>query len=99
MKANSTARLDAMMMRVTNSAAARMTAEHHRIQMLQQHAEALDPTRLLMRGYTMTVHNGHILKDVTKLREGDTIETITATGRVTSEVKFLADFVACDDNN
>ena len=52
-----------------------------------------------MRGYTMTVHNGHILKDVTKLREGDTIETITATGRVTSEVKFLADFVACDDNN
>ena len=99
MKANSTARLDAMMMRVTNSAAARMTAEHHRIQMLQQRAEALDPTRLLMRGYTMTVHNGHILKDVTKLREGDTIETITATGRVTSEVKFLADFVACDDNN
>lgn len=99
MKANSTARLDAMMMRVTNSAAARMTAEHHRIQMLQQRAEALDPKRLLMRGYTMTVHNGHILKDVTKLREGDTIETITATGRVTSEVKFLADFVACDDNN
>lgn len=99
MKANSTARLDAMMMRVTNSAAARMTAEHHRIQMLQQRAEALDPTRLLMRGYTMTVHNGHILKDVTKLRKGDTIETITATGRVTSEVKFLADFVACDDNN
>lgn len=99
MKANCTARLDAMMMRVTNSAAARITAEHHRIQMLQQRAEALDPTRLLMRGYTMTVHNGHILKDVTKLRKGDTIETITATGRVTSEVKFLADFVACDDNN
>ncbi|MGM9709984.1 MAG: exodeoxyribonuclease VII large subunit [Prevotella sp.] len=99
MKANSTARLDTMMMRITNSAAARMTAEHHRIQMLQQRAEALDPKLLLKRGYTMTIHNGHILKDVTKLTEGDTIETITATGRVTSEVKFLADFVACDDNN
>lgn len=98
MKANSTARLDTMMMRITNCAAARMTAGHHRIQMLQQRAEALDPTQLLKKGYTMTIHNGHILKDVTKLREGDTIETITATGRVTSEVKFLADFVACDDN-
>lgn len=99
MKANSTARLDATMMRITNLALARMTAESHRIQMLQQRAEALDPTLLLKRGYTMTMHGGHILKDVAKLKDGDTIETITATGRVTSKVKFLANFVACDNNN
>ena len=99
MKANSTARLDATMMRITNLAIARMTAESHRIQMLQQRAEALDPTLLLKRGYTMTMHGGHILKDVAKLKDGDTIETITATGRVTSKVKFLANFVACDNNN
>lgn len=99
MKTNSTARLDATMMRITNLALARMTAESHRIQMLQQRAEALDPTLLLKRGYTITMHGGHILKDVAKLKDGDTIETITATGRVTSKVKFLADFVACDNNN
>ena len=70
MKANSTARLDATMMRITNLAIARMTAESHRIQMLQQRAEALDPTLLLKRGYTITMHGGHILKDVAKLKDG-----------------------------
>jgi exodeoxyribonuclease VII large subunit len=58
----------------------------HRLDLLEQRAESADPTKLLQRGYSMTLHNGRIVRNAKELRPGDTIETRLAEGTITSEV-------------
>lgn len=60
--------------------------EHHRLEMLEQRAKALDPTLLLKRGYSITLHNGRLLRDPADLKPGDEIETRLAKGTIHSEV-------------
>lgn len=64
----------------------RMTAEHHRLDMLAQRAKALDPTLLLRRGYSITLHQGRAVRDAGKLKPGDEIVTRLATGSITATV-------------
>ena len=65
----------------------RITNEQHRLLLFAEKLKALDPTLLLKRGYSITLHNGHIVKDATTLHEGDEIETRLAKGTVVSKVK------------
>lgn len=58
----------------------------HRLDLLEQRAESADPTKLLQRGYSMTLHNGRIVRNAKELSPGDTIETRLAEGTITSEV-------------
>lgn len=60
--------------------------ERHRLDILQNRTEALDPERLLRRGYSITLHNGRALLDGGTLNEGDIIETRLACGTVMSVV-------------
>lgn len=60
--------------------------EHHRLEMLEQRAKALDPTLLLKRGYSITLHNGRLLRDPADLKPGDEIETRLEKGTIHSEV-------------
>lgn len=64
----------------------RMTAERHRLDMLAQRAKALDPTLLLLRGYSITLHQGRAVRDAGELKPGDEIVTRLATGSITATV-------------
>lgn len=68
------------------SVSRRIMIERHRLDILQNRTEALDPERLLRRGYSITLHNGRALLDVGTLNRGDIIETRLACGTVMSVV-------------
>ena len=65
----------------------RITAEYHRLEMLVQRTDAVNPDILLRKGYSITLHNGKLLRDVRSLRVGDEIETKVEHGSVRSVVK------------
>ena len=73
--------------RLVPAAQALLTNRKHRLQLIEQRIELLDPRRLLQRGYSMTLKDGHIVSDSSELKEGDTIETRLAKGRIWSVVK------------
>lgn len=61
--------------------------QKHRLQMLEQRALALDPALLLKRGYSITTHNGIVVRDASQLKPGDVLETRVEKGIVQSEVR------------
>jgi exodeoxyribonuclease VII large subunit len=48
---------------------------------------ALDPRRVLERGYTITRHGGQVVRGPSEVAAGDELVTETATGTVTSRVE------------
>ena len=64
-----------------------LTAERHRIEMLQQRVAALDPAVVLRRGYSITMHDGHAVRDPKALPKGTVVETIVEKGKFKSVVK------------
>ena len=64
-----------------------MMQEIHQLEMLDQRIKALDPQVLLLRGYSITLHDGKAVRDVKKLKPGDEIETRVAYGIIKSTVK------------
>lgn len=64
-----------------------MTEQKHRLQMLEQRAQALDPALLLKRGYSITTHNGIVVRDASQLKPGDVLETRVEKGIVQSKVR------------
>ena len=79
--------LDMLWMRICSAPRHILTAETHRVSMLAQRAQALDPTLLLKRGYSITLHNGRAVRDANKLNPGDEIETRFEKGSVKAVVK------------
>lgn len=63
-----------------------LTRERNRLEQLQLRTDALDPQRLLKRGYSITLHNGKPVHDAAALKGGDIIETRVETGTITSRV-------------
>lgn len=61
-----------------------MMNEKNRLAQLKLRADALDPQHLLERGYSITLFNGKAVKDASKLRGGDEIETVLNKGRIKS---------------
>ena len=64
----------------------KLTGESHRLQLMEEKLKALDPTLLLARGYSITLHNGRAIKDAATLKPGDELETRVAKGVVRSRV-------------
>ena len=64
----------------------RLMAEKHRLQLIEEKAKSLDPALLLRRGFSITLKDGHALRDASALRPGDEIETRLANGTVKSKV-------------
>lgn len=48
--------------------------------------QVLNPVNLLKRGYSLTLKNGKIIKDIAEMAPGDKIETLLANGKIISEV-------------
>ena len=64
----------------------RLMAEKHRLQLIEEKAKNLDPALLLSRGYSITLKDGHAIRDAAVLHSGDEIETRLANGTVKSKV-------------
>lgn len=61
--------------------------EGHRVQMFAQRVAASDPSLLLRRGYSITLHNGRAVTDASTLVCGDVLETRFASGSAVSVVQ------------
>ena len=62
----------------------KLMSEQHRLQLLEQRSKAVDPTLLLKRGYSITIHDGHVVRNASQLRPGDEIVTHLEKGSVKS---------------
>lgn len=65
----------------------RLDAERSRLDQLANTVELVSPQSLLQRGYSLTLHQGRVVKSVTDLAPGETIETLLADGSVVSRVE------------
>ena len=70
--------------RLRPSLAQRLTAERHRLQLIEQRAKALDPQLILNRGYSITMAGGHALRSPADAPAGTLIETRLAEGSLLS---------------
>lgn len=88
--ASEKARLDLMPQRLSGAWRQAVTRESHRLQMLEQRVAASDPKRMLARGYTLTLHDGRAVTDLSSLKKGDMLTTLFAGGEVVSEVNKIS---------
>lgn len=88
--ASEKARLDLMPQRLSGAWRQAVTGESHRLQMLEQRVAASDPKRMLARGYTLTLHDGRAVTDLSSLKKGDMLKTLFAGGEVVSEVNKIS---------
>lgn len=79
-------RIDRLAERLKFYSAQTVIRQRHRIDLLKQKAEALDPSLLLRRGYSITLHDNRVVRDASRLRPGDVIVTRLEQGSVTSTV-------------
>ncbi|WP_242927237.1 exodeoxyribonuclease VII large subunit [Pontibacter vulgaris] len=64
----------------------KLQAENHKLNLLDLSIKANDPEKLLLRGYTLTLLNGKIIKSASQVKTGDVIETRLQTGTLHSMV-------------
>jgi len=71
---------------VGHSARKRLADENHRLDLASQKVYLTDPARVLARGYSVTTHNGIIIKDISQVLTDDIIMTTLYKGVITSTV-------------
>ena len=81
------ARIENLEARFPLLAERRLTAERHRLQLIEEKLKALDPQLLLKRGYSITLHNGKAVHTPLVLKAGDEIETRLEKGTIKSIIK------------
>lgn len=86
-KATRLAKIESLDSRMKQAVATFFADQTHRLDIIGQRLKPLNPRFMLERGYTLTKFNGHILKDVSTLCDGDKIVTETASGTIISVVK------------
>ena len=64
-----------------------MTEAHHSLELIQLKLEGYDPQLLLQRGYSITLHNGQIVKSPQDVKSGDEIETRLKQGTIKSIIQ------------
>jgi len=88
-KTRQEAKIDALYTRLPMLIERRLTSERHRLQLMDEKLKAFDPTLLLARGYSITMHNGRAVKDASQLPPGAEIETRLAKGTIHSVIKSV----------
>ena len=81
------ARLERMIQQLISGIKENINRSNHHLELLSQRMELLDPTLLLKRGYSITLHNGKAIKSQKELNKGDIIVTRLANGEVESVIK------------
>lgn len=64
-----------------------MTEAHHSLERIQLKLEGYNPQLLLQRGYSITLHNGQIVKSPQDVKSGDEIETRLKQGTIKSIIQ------------
>ena len=64
-----------------------MTEAHHSLERIQLKLEGYDPQLLLQRCYSITLHNGQIVKSPQDVKSGDEIETRLKQGTIKSIIQ------------
>lgn len=64
----------------------RMLQENHRMELLEHRVDAVNPEKLLQRGYSITRSNGCVVRSPEQLKAGDEIETTMEKGTIKSVV-------------
>ena len=65
----------------------RLLAERHRLELMAEKLKGLDPAIMLGRGYSITLHQGRVVKDASMLVKGDEIETRLEKGILHSIIR------------
>lgn len=65
----------------------KLMAEQHKLQLLEQRVDGVNPERMLRLGYSLTYKNGYVLRNVNEVKAGDEITTRLEGGIITSVVK------------
>lgn len=87
LKSREEARIDKLVSYLSPLTSHLLEREFHRLEMLEQRTKSLDPALLLKRGYSITLHQGRLLRDPSLLKPGDEIETRLEKGTIISKVK------------
>ena len=82
-------RLVLLRQRVLTTITQRLEREHHRLQLMKQRMDSLDPRLLLKRGYTITTCGGKIVRSIEGLVEGEVLTTQTEQGEIYSKVVLI----------
>lgn len=78
--------VERLQQKMTTTVSRMITQENHRMDILQQRIQSLDPQLLLQRGYSITLHNGHSVRDPKALPPGTEITTRLQKGTIKSVV-------------
>jgi exodeoxyribonuclease VII large subunit len=62
----------------------KVQAETHRLKLIQMSIEANNPEKMLLKGYTLTLLNGKIIKSIKQVKNGDVLETRLQDGTLHS---------------
>lgn len=65
----------------------KLMVEQHKLQLLEQRVDGVNPERMLRLGYSLTYKNGYVLRNVNEVKAGDEITTCLEGGIITSVVK------------
>lgn len=74
--------------RLLHAIGQRFINERHHLELAEQKVISFDPSLLLKRGYSITLHNGKVVRDPHQLKEGDEIETRVEKGNIKSKVIY-----------
>lgn len=83
----SEARLTTLNAQLSTLSSQLINAHRHRLDLLQQRTASLDPQLILNRGYSLTTHNGKVVRNAADVKAGDEIETRLEHGSIKSIIK------------
>ena len=66
--------------RLQRTAERQILIRQHRIDLLQQRLAACNPERIYRMGYSLLTKDGKVVRSVSELHEGDTVQTHLADG-------------------
>ena len=78
--------LETVWIRSINGVRNMLTAQTHKLELVDKTLAAADPTVILKRGYSLTRQNGRVVKGASALKKGDRLTTVFADGSVESEI-------------
>lgn len=78
---NSHHRIEMLGSRIPVAIERRLTSQKHRLENVEIKLQSFDPQTLLSRGYSITTHQGKIIRDPRQLKVGDKIETRVEKGK------------------
>lgn len=78
--------LETVWIRSVNGVRNMLTAQTHKLELVDRTLAAADPTVILKRGYSLTRQNGRVVKGASALKKGDRLTTVFADGSVESEI-------------